>query len=274
LSRGSRLTALIVGVLLLSSPAVPAAASTPQTQPDTAPCAAAMISSHEGFEAHADGDTIASQKAAFRVGATLADSDLWVTKDGYIIQMHSNDVHDSTNGHGLVTEMTLGQILSLRTRHYHNPIPTLDDSLVLKQAHKPGRYLQLETKFSFADHANLQMLVDHITEAGMTDHVVIYSAFASQLTYLKQIDPELTVWFKAGQVPPVSEVEGFDGVMLNASEMTTQNVAAFHAAGLTVIRQRVNETKAGWQGFLATGADGLMTDREKTVIHWCRQLGE
>ena len=91
--------------------------------------------------------------------------------------------------------------------------------------------------------------------------------------YLEQIDPGLTTWYKAGAVPPVQEAQGLDGVMLDATQMTAQNVAEFHAAGLTVIRQRSGESPAKWQAFLATGADGLMSDHEATIIKWCRQLG-
>src|SRR5690348_7349847 len=138
--RTAKIIGLSLGMCLLTAQVAQATNGNSQSQ-KKAPCTAKMVSSHEGDEDNADGDTVASQKAAFKEGATLADSDLWVTKDGYIIQMHANDVHDSTDGTGLVTEMTLAQILSLRTRHFHDPIPTLDDSLAIPAAHEPGRYL-------------------------------------------------------------------------------------------------------------------------------------
>jgi hypothetical protein len=43
--------------------------------------------------------------------------------------------------------------------------------------------------------------------------------------------------------------------------------------GLAVIRQRAGESPAKWQAFLASGADGLMSDHEATVIKWCKELG-
>jgi glycerophosphoryl diester phosphodiesterase len=273
-SRVCKVVGLVAGMTLLAAQSATAAVGDQSANPaSSTPCSARLISAHEGWQAKADGDTVASQVAAFRIGASFADSDVWVTKDGYIIQMHSNDVSDSTNGHGLVTEMTLSQILALRTQHFHNPIPTLDDSLAIPRAHQPGRYLMFESKFSFASHENLDMLAAHIDAAGMTNHVVIYSAYPNQLTYLEQIDPGITTWFKAGAIPPVSSVTGYDGVMLDAAQMTAENVAEFHAAGLTVIRQRSGESPAKWQAFLTTGADGLMSDHATTVIKWCRQLG-
>lgn len=126
---------------------------------------------------------------------------------------------------------------------------------------RTGRYVMLETEYSFQKAGSVQLLVDKIEASGMESHVIIYSSYNNQLATIKQLDPAITVWAKLlDSVPPVSDVQGFDGVMLAASLMTADNVAQLHAAGLTVIRQRTAESLANWNAFLATGADGLMTD--------------
>jgi glycerophosphoryl diester phosphodiesterase len=239
---------------------------------DSTPCPLTLISAHEGYNYHADHDTVESQQAAYDIGANVADSDLWVTKDGYIVEMHDNDVSHSTDGTGLVTQMTLAQVLALHTKRWHDNIPQLNDSLSIPGFHEDGRYLQFETKFSFSKTANLDLLDSEINAAGMVDHVIIYSNYLKQVNYLNQIDPALTVWYKSiDGVPDITQMTGVDGVMIPGGYITKSVVATFHAANLTVSRERVGvETPGGWSKFLRTGADSLMSDDAPTVIDECR----
>jgi glycerophosphoryl diester phosphodiesterase len=241
---------------------------------DSTPCTKRLISAHEGYTAHADGDTVKSQLAAFHVGVNIADSDVWITKDDYFVQRHDNDLSDSTTGTGLITESTLAQVLALRTKHRHEPIPTLDDFLVLPIAHEPGRWLMIETKFIFANHRYLDWLAAAIATAGMTDHVIIYSQYLDQVDYLKQIDPGLTVWYKAlTSIPDPSEVANLNGVMIPVRLLTASVTQEFHDIGLTVIRERVDdEDQTAWKHFVRTGADGMMTADPVTAVAECKAL--
>jgi glycerophosphoryl diester phosphodiesterase len=241
---------------------------------DSTPCTKRLISAHEGYTAHHDGDTVESQRAAFRIGTNIADSDVWPTKDGYIVQIHDDDVSHSTDGTGLVTEMTLEQVEALRTKGHHEKVPQLDDSLALPIGHEAGRYFMFETKFAFNSRAKLQQLADDISAAGMTDHVIIYSWYLRHAQTLKSIDPGLTVWYKAqGSVPTVQQVAGLDGVMIPAGLLNADVTSQFHAAGMTVIRERVTvESTQAWRRFVASGADGMMTAHPKIAITECRAL--
>jgi glycerophosphoryl diester phosphodiesterase len=259
--------ALTFGVLA----APRAAASYPA---DSTPCAARLISAHEGYTAEHDGDTVESQVAAFDIGSNIADSDLWLTKDGYIVQIHDNDVSHTTDGTGLVTEMTLEQVLALRTKRHHEKVPQLKDSLELPIAHEPGRYLMFEAKYSFAGKAKLRQLAREIAAAGMTDHVIIYAAYLRHAQALKKIDPGLTVWYKSQEgVPSVRQVACLDGVMIPAGSLKREVTDQFHAVGMSVIRERVSvEDDQAWQRFVHTRADGLMTSHPKVAIEECRNL--
>ncbi len=268
----------LVGVsAFLAAPLAPASASSVSSASELvrnpAPCPSHGISVHEGYQYNADGDTLDSQKAAFAIGGTMADSDLWVTKDNYIVEIHDADVSHTTNGTGLITDMTIDQWGALRTKKHHEPLATLQESMALKRASQPGRYLMMETKYSFSKMANLQLLDDQIVAAGMQSHIIIYSAFLSQLETLNQIDPSLILWYKAQSIPPVGDVAGLDGVMLPPDEMTADNVATFHDVGMTVTRERAIESLGNWNAFLATGADNLMTDKAHRMIDLCRELG-
>jgi glycerophosphoryl diester phosphodiesterase len=267
--RASFVTAVVLTGGLFAAPAAQAAHPA-----DSTPCATKLISAHEGYTANADGDTVDSQQAAYDIGANIADSDIWVTKDGYIVEIHDNDVSHSTDGTGFVTEMTLDQVLQLRTKQHHEPVPQLNDSLAIPGFHEPGRYFMFETKYSFADPDYLQLLDNEITAAGMTNNVIIYSAYLKQMHTLKALDPALTVWYKANAgVPDVSDVKDLDGVMIPVGSLTKKVSRKFHKVGLTVIRERVNtETQDAWNHFIKTKADGLMSGDPVTVINECRAM--
>lgn len=269
---------VVVSLVVAGAIAAPVAQATRVIDSKSKPCHKTLISAHEGYTKNHDPDTVESQRAAFHVGSNIADSDLWVTKDGYLVEIHSNDVSHTTDGTGLITEMTLDEVLKLRTRHHHERVPQLGDSLAIGKAHKTGRYLMLETKYPFAKEENRQRLVDEITAAHMTDHVIIYSSFLKQVQAIQAMDPDLTVWWKVitspdKSAPDLTQLEGVDGVMISPLLLNAVIVEELHARGMTVIRQRTSvENPLKWKAFVKSGADGLMTIDPPTVVALCRGI--
>ncbi|MGI8702870.1 MAG: glycerophosphodiester phosphodiesterase [Nocardioidaceae bacterium] len=259
----------LAGGMLLASPAHA------MNTLDSTPCTARLITAHEGYQANADGDTVESQIAAYDIGANAADSDIWKTKDNYYVQRHDNDLSTTTNAPAgtLITNLTLAQVKTYTTRRHHEQIPQVLDSLALVQFKDPYRYLQFETKWSMNGHFALDAVDAQIQAAGFSDHVIIYSAYLSQLQYLSTIDPALTLWYKApSTLPDPSTLTGLEGVMVS-SGTTKAQVTTYHNAGFTVIRGKIlSETQAAWDGFVRKGADAMMTVDPATVIPRCRAL--
>ena len=267
--------AAVLAASLLTAQGVQAADHSTRSQlRDATPCPNKLISAHEGFRKNYDGDTIDSQNAAFRIGANIADTDVWVTADSYQVEIHDADVSHSTDGTGLITDMTIDQWSLLRTTQHHEPIPTLEETLALPQLQQPGRFVMIETKYSYQKPGRIEALVAAIQAAGVQTHVIIYSDYLSQVQKVNALDPSIITWAKPlDYAPPPSDVPGVDGIMLPASLLTADITAQYHAIGYTVIRQRTAESLTNWQAFLATGADGLMTDSPQLMIKRCRELG-
>lgn len=258
----------LAGVMLAATPA--------SAVTDPTPCMARVVTAHEGYKAHADGDTIASQKAAFNIGANVGDTDVWMTTDHYMVERHDNDLSTSTNAPAgtLITNLTLAEVRQYTTAQHHEQIPTVAQSLSLTRFSEPYRSLQFETKWSMNGPSALDQLNRAIVAHGMVGHVIIYSAILPQLQYLSSIDPALTLWYKPGTAPPpVTDLAGLDGVMLDPGYLTTSTVTTYHNAGYTVTRSRVAvETATAWSQFVASGADALMTDQPDVVVPECRTL--
>ena len=65
---------------------------------------------HRGARAYAPENTLASFKKALEIGVDAIELDVRKTKDNQIVVIHDEDVKRTTNGEGLVCELTLKEI--------------------------------------------------------------------------------------------------------------------------------------------------------------------
>src|SRR2546422_9566675 len=72
-----------------------------------------LISAHRGFAAAAPENTLPALDLAWRAGATVADIDVQLTRDGRVVVMHDRSVTRTTNGSGLVRDLTFGELKAL-----------------------------------------------------------------------------------------------------------------------------------------------------------------
>ena len=67
---------------------------------------------HRGARAYAPENTLASFKKAIEIGVDAVELDVRKTKDNQLVVIHDADVKRTTNGEGLVSELTLKEIKS------------------------------------------------------------------------------------------------------------------------------------------------------------------
>lgn len=68
---------------------------------------------HQGGEDESPSNTLYAFKKAVRAGADMLELDVGVTKDDQVVVMHDTSVDRTTNGTGLVSELTLREIQRL-----------------------------------------------------------------------------------------------------------------------------------------------------------------
>jgi glycerophosphoryl diester phosphodiesterase len=81
-----------------------------------------MVVAHRGASVEQPENTIEAFEAAIDAGADAVEFDVRMTADGHAVVMHDPDVSRTTEGHGLVAEMRLEEILKLG-------VPTLEEAL-------------------------------------------------------------------------------------------------------------------------------------------------
>ena len=101
-----------------------------------------LILGHRGASAYAPENTIAAFQRAFELGADGIELDVALTKDGAAIVMHDDRVDRTSNGTGLVSEMTLAEIQKLDAgswfdaKYRGEKFPTLEEVLAAVPADK------------------------------------------------------------------------------------------------------------------------------------------
>ncbi len=94
-----------------------------------------LISAHRGFSTAAPENTLPALEAARRAGADVAEIDVRLTRDGQVVLMHDRSVERTTNGAGLVKDLTLAEIKALDAGSWFDPrfrgehVPTLAEVL-------------------------------------------------------------------------------------------------------------------------------------------------
>src|SRR5512141_1114203 len=106
--------AAAVVLRLLAQPA-PASAYYTNPRPDV------LVIAHQGGDGIFPGDTMYAFEHAVALGADVLEMDAHITKDGEIVLMHDERVDRTTDGTGLIEDLTLDQLLKLDAAYDFSP---------------------------------------------------------------------------------------------------------------------------------------------------------
>ena len=83
---------------------------------------------HRGARAYEPENTLRSFKKALEIGVNAVELDVRKTKDNHLVVIHDADVKRTTDGEGLVSELTLKEIKDFSAEK-GGKIPTLKETL-------------------------------------------------------------------------------------------------------------------------------------------------
>lgn len=278
---GLLFVALLVGIRLGARPA--------PTHPffdnfDESPIAFA----HQGGNQIAPGNTIFAFQNAEKLGVDILEMDAHITKDGVLVIIHDKDVDRTTNGTGLVEEMTLAEIKELDAGYWWSDddgetypfrgqgikIPTLDE--VFESF--PDYPVNIEIKKT--ERAIAQPLCEKIREYEMENKTFIASFSDERITEFREICPEIATSAAKNEITKFVILNYiFMGGLYSPAE------AAFQVpesnSGILVVRpgfisgaHNRNVQVHIWtpntyeeiQQFIDMGVDGIMSDRPDILM--------
>ena len=243
---------------------------------------------HQGGNLLSPGNTLFAFERAAKMGVDILEMDAHITKDGVLVIIHDEDVDRTTNGTGLVEEMTLAEIKELDAGYWWTEddgetypyrgqgieIPTLDE--VFESF--PDYPVNIEIKKTESSIA--QPLCEKIREYEMENKTLIASFSDKRIIEFREICPEIAT--SAAK----NEITKF--VILNyifMGQLYSPAEAAFQVpesnSGILVVRPAfisgahnrnvqvhiwTPNTYEEIQQFIDMGVDGIMSDRPDILM--------
>lgn len=155
-----------------------------------------LVWAHRGASGYAPENTMEAFEKAIEMNADGIEIDVYFSLDGQIVICHDDKIDRVSNGQGVVTEYTLGELknFDFGYKFYKGEkrgirIPTLDELYSLYSSCELS--INIEVKSSNADMP--LALVKKTAEFGMSDRI-IYSSFNHlQLQRIRDIDPNARI---------------------------------------------------------------------------------
>jgi len=250
-----------------------------------------LVIAHQGGDGIWPGDTLYAFENAVEIGADVLEMDAHITKEGQIVMMHDETVDGTTDGTGLIYDLTLDELKHLdaaykwstddgKTFPYRGQgiqVPTLEE---LFREIPQMRYL-IEIKLT--ENPIDEPLCDLIRQYNMQDKVMVASFHDEAMQNFRASCPEIATSASRTEVrnfvllgkvflsgflaphyqsiqPPFDPKES-----MNIPIMTERFIREAHAKNIKVEPWTVDDPELMKQ-YIEWGVDGIITDRPDLMI--------
>ncbi|MFB1081768.1 glycerophosphodiester phosphodiesterase [Jeotgalibacillus sp. JSM ZJ347] len=224
---------------------------------------------HRGAASYAPENTHAAFQKGIELGADFIEADVHLSKDGELIIMHDESVDRTTNGSGLIKNMTLEELKGLEAgSHFHpdyygEPVITLNELMesfygqvgLLIEIKHPALYPGIEEK-----------VVEVLSQYPATESVIVQSFDIDAMKRIHELDSDLqiAVLMKASFVPvslwQLDDLTSFATyINFNISSVVKRTVDEIHARGGKVLVWSKKDKRL-IQKAVSYGVDGIITD--------------
>lgn len=246
-----------------------------------------LITGHRGATIYAPENTIPSFEAAMSLGAYAVEIDVRHTSDGHFVLMHDDTVDRTTNGSGLVEEMTLAEIKQLLVKdwmyggiHGDLRVPTLLEALTAIDA--LGGNVDIDMKTDDVEGA-IQEVVDN----GFEDICFVYSSNWNKLERVRAVSAQVRIQPASSSVEDTQAIlDLFDPapehIEIDSDGFTVANIEMIHDAGAIVFMDSIGFRdafallgfKTAWRSMMERGVDIMQTDFVGALIEYRDSLCE
>ena len=163
-----------------------------------------VIIGHRGNPTNAPENSISSYRIAYKNGADIVETDVYLSKDGEVVVMHDTDISRTTTGTGNIETLTLEQLKSyklwgendkFRSQFPDETIPPLREIFELMRECE-GLKLFIEIKTSKI--AVCEKIVSLAKEFDMMDRITVISFSIDQCVNMHKYAPEISCGYLMG----------------------------------------------------------------------------
>ncbi|MGO1527478.1 MAG: glycerophosphodiester phosphodiesterase [Senegalia sp. (in: firmicutes)] len=155
-----------------------------------------IIYAHRGAKGYRPENTMAAFKLAMEMGADGIETDIHLSKDGYLVLIHDEKVDRTTTKKGYIKDMTLAQIKLLDAGSKFSEefageeIPTLEELIILTK--DTDIILNIEIKNNKMNYPKIEeKLVELIKKYKIEERVIISSFNHNTIYKIKELDENL-----------------------------------------------------------------------------------
>ena len=210
---------------------------------------------HRGARAYEPENTLRSFRRALELGVNAIEFDVRRTKDGELVVIHDNKVDRTTDGKGLVNELTLKEIKELNTEKGEK-IPTLEEALDFLDR-KVKLLIELkETGFE-------DKVLEVIKSKGLEDNVIIISFHEEALRRIRELSDKIEIGLiYVKHKNPIKAALSLKAQYLLPLYRFTHStlIKKAHENGLKVIVWTINTLEEA-QEYARKGVDGIASDK-------------
>ncbi len=215
---------------------------------------------HRGAAGHAPENTIAAIRTGVSLGVDFVELDIQCTRDGRLVVMHDKLVDRTTDGVGLVSDMTWDK-LQLLDAGLGEVVPCVEEALAVANGHV-GVILEAKTP-------GIGPAIHRAVGASAFSGPVIYASFLhAEILAIRKLDPLATTMALMECVPLSGKAFARDAsatlVGLSLDSATAEFIARLHDADLEVLLYTVNDPRL-IERAIDLGADGVISDYPERV---------
>ncbi|MGD0995707.1 MAG: glycerophosphodiester phosphodiesterase family protein [Candidatus Bathyarchaeia archaeon] len=215
---------------------------------------------HRGARAYAPENTLTSFKKALEIGVDAVELDVRKTKDNQIVVIHDADVKRTTNGEGLVSELTLKEIKSFSAEKGEK-IPTLEETLDFLDK-------KVKVVIELKETGIEEQVLSIVHMKSLEKNVVIVSFLEDALKKVRELDKDIETGliYAKHKNPIKAALELKANYLLSFYRFThTANVEKAHQNGLKMIVWTINKPEEV-EEYAKKGVDGISSDKPDILM--------
>jgi glycerophosphoryl diester phosphodiesterase len=215
---------------------------------------------HRGAAGYVAENTLASFEKAISLGVDMVELDVRRCKTGELMVIHDDKIARTTNGRGMVHNLTLEQLRQFQTKN-KQLIPTLAEvfDLVNRRA-----VINIELKVAGIAQRAEALVTSYVKEKGWSyDDFIISSFQHKELIALKEYNPQIRRAPLFERLPRdfSATIATIAPYAINPSyrTVTPAMVEMLHQQGIKIFVWTVNKEKQ-IKKMVALGVDGIISD--------------
>jgi glycerophosphoryl diester phosphodiesterase len=236
------------------------------------PAAAIEIACHRGANEVAPENTRAAAEKCIQWGADYVEIDVRTSKDGVMYIMHDPFVTRTTNGKGLLRQLTSAQIDNLDAGSWFDAkfagekVPRLEPYL---------RWIKGKAKIYFdVKDADLKQLIDLVRDIGLENDCFFWFENPKKATEFRRLDKNLPLKMNARNPKEVAADQqlGANIIEVSPQNLTAEMVAACHQRGLKLMVYEPERNLETFRQAIKLGADLINLNHADAFIQVRREL--